>query len=484
MGIRIQPREVEIPQDDPFKYDLLGRRESVEVLTSIIGSFEGPCVLSVDAPWGSGKTTFLKIWAQYLRNRDFPVVSFNAWETDYSDDPFVAISSELTSGFRDFTDDSISEMIAAVRTAGNEMLRRAIPSVIRVASAGLVDISPLFEKEIGQTLASYADDRLRKHQEAKDAVKEFQEKLGDMAATLSAFKDSRPLVIIIDELDRCRPSYAIELLEVAKHLFSVDHVVFVLGINRSQLAHSVRAIYGNDFDAEGYLGRFIDLDFQLPPAKHRAFIENSLAVLNFDDYFSRTKDYNGRGEYDIIKALLLDFLGSLELSLREIGQALHRLGLLFAALRSDRRTFGMAAAVALIIRTVDLELYQKFTKGEVADLEVVDAIFNLPGAEKLRTENSGYNFEAIVIVAALQMRDLGYRQLENGESKLWSRYKREVDEYHGDDLTNPSLSHASRVMELVRWYMQDPGNQRPVGFNYAFRRLELLSSDLMLRESL
>ena len=481
MGIRIQPREVEIPQDDPFKYDLLGRRESVEVLTSIIGSVEGPCVLSVDAPWGSGKTTFLKIWAQYLRNRDFPVVSFNAWETDYSDDPFVAISSELTSGFRDFTDDSISEMIAAVRTAGNEMLRRAIPSVIRVASAGLVDISPLLEKVIGQTLASYADDRLRKHQETKDAVKEFQAKLGDMAATLSNSNGGRPLVIIIDELDRCRPSYAIELLEVAKHLFSVDHVAFVLGINRSQLAHSVRAIYGNDFDAEGYLGRFIDLDFQLPLAARRAFIENSLTVLNFGDYFSRTEDQSGRGEYATIKTLLLDFLDTPELSLRKIGQAMHRLGLLFAALRSDCRTFGMAAAVALILRTMDLELYRKFIAGEVADAEVADAIFNRPGGEKLRTENSGYNFEAILIVAALQMRDLGYRQLENGESKLWSRYKREVDEYHGDDLMNPSLSHARGVMDLVQWLMLHHGGQGAVGFNYAVRRLELISSDIMLR---
>ena len=483
MGIRIQPREVEIPQDDPFKYDLLGRRESVEVLTSIIGSVEGPCVLSVDAPWGSGKTTFLKIWTQYLRNRDFPVVSFNAWETDYSADPFVAISSELTSGFRDFTDDSISEKIAAVRAAGNEMLRRAIPSVIRLASAGLVDINPLLEKEIGQTLASYADDRLRKHQGAKDAVNEFQARLGDMAATLSNSNGGRPLVIIIDELDRCRPSYAIELLEVAKHLFSVDGVAFVLGINRSQLAHSVRAIYGNGFDAEGYLGRFIDLDFQLPPATRRAFIENSLAVLNFDGYFSRTEDQSGRGEYATVKDLLLDFLDSPELSLRKIGQALHRLGLLFASLRSDRRTFGMSAAVALILRTVDLELYRKFITGEVADSEVADAIFNRPGGEKLRMENSGYNFEAIIIVAALQIRSLGYNRLESGASNLWSRYKKVVDEGPGDNPMNSGYYHASGVMDLVRSLMLGPGSQRQVGFDFAVQRLELLSPDLMLGEA-
>lgn len=478
MAIRIQPREVEIPKDDPFKYDLLGRREAVEVLTSIIGSVAGPCVLSVDAPWGSGKTTFLKIWAQYLRNQGFPVVSFNAWETDYSADPFVAISSELTIGFRDFTDDSISERVAAVGKAANEILRRAIPGAVRMASAGLLDISPLLEKEIGQTLASYADDRLRKHQATRDAVKEFQSSLGDMAAKLAAANAGRPLVIIIDELDRCRPSYAIELLEVAKHLFSVDHVAFVLGINRAQLAHSVRAIYGNDFDAEGYLGRFIDLDFQLPPATRRAFIENSFAVLNFGNYFSRTEDPSDRGEYDTIKAMLLDFLDSPELSLREIGQALHRLGLLFAALRSDRRTFGLAAAVALILRTVDLELYRKFTTGEIVDSEVVDAIFNRPGAEKFRTENSGIHFGAIVIMAALQMRGLGYRHLGSGASDLWSRYEKEVVEGSGGSPMEPGYYHAYGVLNLVRSFMYVPDSQRTVGFDQAVRRLELLSPDL------
>ena len=74
MGIRIQPREIEVPEDNPFKNDLLGRRELVEVLTHLVGSLEGPCVLAVDAAWGNGKTTFLRIWAQYLRQQEFPII--------------------------------------------------------------------------------------------------------------------------------------------------------------------------------------------------------------------------------------------------------------------------------------------------------------------------------------------------------------------------------------------------------------------------
>ena len=79
---RIQPQDIEIPEQNPFEYDLLDRKEAVETLTRLVGAIEGPCVLAVDAPWGAGKTTFLKIWAQNLRNQHFSVVEFNAWKTD------------------------------------------------------------------------------------------------------------------------------------------------------------------------------------------------------------------------------------------------------------------------------------------------------------------------------------------------------------------------------------------------------------------
>ena len=98
MGIRIRPREIDITEEEPFRNDLLDRKESVEVLTHLIESIEGPCVLAVDAAWGTGKTTFLAMWTHHLRKIKFPVVEFNAWETDFSGDPFIALSTELAGG--------------------------------------------------------------------------------------------------------------------------------------------------------------------------------------------------------------------------------------------------------------------------------------------------------------------------------------------------------------------------------------------------
>ena len=112
MSQRIQPRELEIPEHDPFENDLLERKESIEVLTRLIGSFEGPCVMAIDAPWGHGKTTFLKIWSEYLRKQEFRIIEFNAWETDFSKDSFVTLSSELVAGFERYNEDSTAKKIA------------------------------------------------------------------------------------------------------------------------------------------------------------------------------------------------------------------------------------------------------------------------------------------------------------------------------------------------------------------------------------
>ena len=79
MGIRIQPRDLEVPEETPFLHDRLDRKTPARVLTQIVASVEGPCVLSIDGPFGAGKSTFLRLWTQHLKNEGFPVARLNAW---------------------------------------------------------------------------------------------------------------------------------------------------------------------------------------------------------------------------------------------------------------------------------------------------------------------------------------------------------------------------------------------------------------------
>ena len=196
MGFRIQPKDIEIPDDDPFKNDRLGRKEPAQILTRILKSVDGPCVLAVDAPWGAGKTTFLGMLARHLRNCEFPVVEFNAWETDFTSDPFLALSEELTIGVREYTDGPLRGEIDKVKAAAKEVVRLAVPGAIRLATAGLLDFSPFVEKEAGQALASIAKKRLSEYLDARTTLRTFRASLGEFATRLTESKRGLPLIVV------------------------------------------------------------------------------------------------------------------------------------------------------------------------------------------------------------------------------------------------------------------------------------------------
>ena len=484
MGIRIKPREIEVPRDDPFKNDLLERKQSVEILTQLVGSFEGPCVLAINASWGTGKTTFLRIWAQYLRKNKFPVVEFNAWENDFAEDPFIALSSELTNKLDEYTDKQFTEeKIIAIKNKVKEVSQFLLPVLVRLLTGNILGPDSLATKEISQALASYTEDRLAEYQKTQESIKKFKCALQDMADTLRKSKE-HPLIVFIDELDRCRPSYAVELLEIAKHLFTVDNIVFVLAVNRAELAHSIRSLYGNDFDAEGYLHRFFDVDIQLPDPKRRAFIKAMLNSIQIDDYLKRTADNQARRDDEYIGTLLLGFFGTHDFSLRTIAQAIHRLGLVFASLRSDRKSFLVTAVVALILRTANSNLYYRFIRGEASDLEVVDEVFNLPGIKSLQFEREGALFEAIIILAAQEETLSSLNISDPLDSPLLQRYRKLADVQNTETTSlDQNQKHANKVIELV----EDLGSKIyggwSLGFKSSVQRLELLSDELIDKQT-
>ena len=451
------------------------------MLTHLIGSIEGPCVMAVDAAWGAGKTTFLKMWSQHLRKNDFPVVEFNAWETDSTGDPFITLSGELTDGLHQYADQRLAGKIDAMKKMATKVLRRVTPAAIKIATNVLLGFSQITEKEIGQVLASSAEDRMSSYRKEQEAVKEFREKLQVLANTLAESKNGKPLVIVIDELDRCRPSYAIELLEVAKHLFTVEHIIFVLAVNRSELEHSICALYGSEFDARGYLRRFFDIDFKLPEAERKPFMETLLKTIKIGDYFARTQDQTARQGDEHIKTLLLAFFDAPDLSLRRIAQAIHRLGLVFASLRSDQQSFALPAVVAQILRTVDPGLYFRFIRGEASDLEVVDQVFNRPTAKPRKRRRVDYRFEAAIIIAAHEDTLDNLDSQKQLESPLLQRYRDMVQVAESDDASsNPERERAKRVIESVRRLREqyyDLG--RGFGFREAVQRIELLSPSLV-----
>ena len=474
MGIRIQPLEIEIPADDPFKYDLLDRRESITALTHIIGSIDGPCVLAVDAPWGAGKTTFLKIWEQHLRNENFPVVSFNAWETDFSDDPFIALSDAILQELNKYDGGSLESKINEYGKLAAKVAQVAAPAVIKAFTSGLVDITPLLDKGIRQTLASNSPERMADYREAQELLKALSNTLQDVARDLAESKGGLPLVIVIDELDRCRPSYAVELLEAAKHIFAADHVVFVLAVNRSELAHSVSALYGSEFDAIGYLNRFFDIDFRLPEFTRRQFINSTLDATQVKDHLNNLPNRHSYLDLLPVQELLNTFFDVPELSLRTIGQAIHRLGLVLASTRTHDPLFTQVVVIALIVRTMDPLLYQRFIKGDIVDSEVADSIFDRTQYVNVHWRYKSF-VEAVIIVAAGQFTEGFSIYGSDTKSPLFERYENLVKEPRQQGRTQNEIDHhAARVVDTAN-LLADAGTAR--AFTEAVQRLELLSAE-------
>ena len=479
MGIRIQPLDIEVPDDpkgNPFKNDLLDRKETVEVLTHLVGSIDGPCVIAVDSEWGSGKTTFLRILAQYLRNNGFPVVEFNAWETDFSGDPLIALSAELTNGFDEYLEPE-SANVERLKVASKKLIRLAAPTALRAATGGLIDLDSIL-RQWDDDAEFYAEVRLRQYQEGKQYVEDFRNALASMAVTLSKGHDGRPIIVLIDELDRCRPSYAIELLEIAKHLFSADHVVFVLALNRGELAHSIKAVYGRDFDALGYLRRFFDVDVMLPEPDRASFIGSLLDKTGFDDYFNRTWDAEGQETWGLCKAMIVDYFSNSDVSLRLAAQAIHRLGLVLASLANNQRSYAIAAVVALVLRSIDSEMYWKFSRGEVSDRDAIDTIHEGLQDAVLKSMVSAAQFESAVVVAGREIAE-SLRQTSY-ESPLINHYRQVISEKEMN-LQTASLDDVGRHAQSVVSLAEDFSGRfaHGAGFLVAVKRIELVSSGLI-----
>jgi energy-coupling factor transporter ATP-binding protein EcfA2 len=271
--LRLFPPGIE-PGSEGFtaQNDIFQRKPLAIGLTTLLRSVADPLVVAVDGPWGCGKTTFLKTWAETLKAESYPTIVFDAFEHDYFDDPFMAIAGEIialstsTKSARAPTD----KLTKKAKAVGKVLLRSSLKVGVSLASAGALkaegfeEIAKEVASEITAVTDKYLGELLTKAAEQKSAIADFKQALSELPTMLqNASADPKPLIIIIDELDRCRPPFALQLLERIKHFLSVPNVHFVFGVHLPQLANAARLTYGAELDAHLYLQKFIHLTIPL-----------------------------------------------------------------------------------------------------------------------------------------------------------------------------------------------------------------------------
>lgn len=255
--------------------DTINRNKDIVYFYNILQAQESASAIAIDGRWGSGKTFFVRQSKMVINalnptsNMDeemkktvtskltFPkgddgenenyniAVYYDAWQNDNDTDPVLSILYEITKQLS--IDFSLSDK-----------------SVFKVAGAIVEAISGHNINGIIDALSS--DDPFTKFK----AQKEIEENIDAFFNKILAERGNR-LVVFIDELDRCKPSFAIHLLEQIKHYLRDDRITFVFSVNLEQLQHTVKHYYGADFDSCRYLDRFFDLRIALPPANMEKF---------------------------------------------------------------------------------------------------------------------------------------------------------------------------------------------------------------------
>ena len=338
--------------DAPYQDDLCNRSQSGFFLRKLVEAFGSGCVISLNGKWGSGKTTFLSMWENDMIRNGYNIIHFNAWETDFMDDPLMGIIAE----FKDLAGKKLVDQLKTATLEFGKVVMATLPSLIM----GYVDSK--LGTDLKETLKAGGDEfvaninqKLNSYITQKETVQRFRKELSIFAKTMS---NEKPIIFVVDELDRCNPTYAVKTLERIKHLFAVSNIVFVVAIDQRQLCNSIRGYYGSEqFDAQDYLRRFFDVQYDLPNADPTEIIKESLRRFNFNDLF----EINAQSTIKDTHAFLCLLYTGRGLSLRELEKFL-----LYARIVLASNVTNKIETVLFLVflKLFDTDCYTKFTNYE------------------------------------------------------------------------------------------------------------------------
>ena len=296
MNTELKPTQENIIKT--IKDNILGRNNTIKIFTKMLYSMSEQNIISLNGDWGTGKTFFIKQLVEVIKclsvenyevdkdilvfikelekefenieikNQIYPIY-FNAWEYDSNEDPLLTLIYSIIEQNPNLKDNA----------KANESMKEKIYRIISSFKVGLsfsdntgktygmeLQCNPNTNKPITKDIISI--------EELKNTFKELLEDV--------KIEKANKLVIFIDELDRCNPSFAIKLLERIKHFFDDDRFIFVFSTNLNELQYTVKKFYGEGIDGYTYLDKFFDLQFSLPNVDIEKYI-NSLNIIQLSD---------------------------------------------------------------------------------------------------------------------------------------------------------------------------------------------------------
>lgn len=352
-------KSVLLPTDEnlllTIKEDILDRNAELNSFCHLLSTQNSMNSIALDGRWGSGKTFFVKQCAllinaknslsnidkdiaesilkvakqsnsfEGLTDNKLLAVYFDAWENDSNEDPVLAMIYRIvqqldlkTNGF------DLNHLAHVLGTIGDAITGRPIITVFEC----------LNERNIL--------DEISKHEDLETTIKKFFEEV--------LFEKAEQLIIFVDELDRCRPSYAVKLLERIEHYFINERITFVFSVNLEQLQHTIKNFYGNDFDACRYLDRFFDLRVSLPQ-------------VDMEKYYLSLKLYN----VEEVCRVLRHISETLNLTIRELCKfydLVNVSGMKSYFNETEDFMFKYIVTLCLALKITEITLHDEFIQGK------------------------------------------------------------------------------------------------------------------------
>lgn len=357
----------EVDPKEPWKNDKLDRKKVADYLTPVIASVSQPFTISLHSPYGTGKTSFILSWQADLRNHDYKTVYFNAWETDFSQDAFFAFMEAVQRELKSQATDAnaakniVDKVVEATKKGAGIVGEKALPLILRGLAKkfageetiqGLLSLVGQSDDSVGELTGALAEEGLKSQRDAEKSRIEFRADLSETVKSLfdeSMPSEKRKVLVFVDDLDRCRPSYAVQLLEAIKHLFSVDGLLFILAVDEPQLAQAVTSVYGTGIDARGYLARFLDWRYALPKPKLSMICES---LANYYQFSKLTWVNNGDDFVSVTTFVshIAVFAEAYSVSVRELEQMFTLANLCLRAQGESPRLSMQILAAAVVLR--------------------------------------------------------------------------------------------------------------------------------------
>ena len=456
--------------------DEFNRKPIAENIIRLLTSSIHLSPMVIDGGWGTGKTEFCQKLIRLMQQQhpDYQPVYIDAFRSDHSGEPLLALLAEIIKACTpEDTGDQPSEQRKNItrkvaKAAGFVMKTVAKAAVGHVLKQNTDDLAEEFQQimndgqdadslaetvtDAAATIASHTIDATVEAL-LKEQI-EAEKNLETLKACLKELAADKPIILFIDELDRCRPDYAVDMLEVIKHVFDVENVKVVLVTNTKQLRAAINHRYGAEVDAQKYLDKFLKYSFALPEKVVARFEEErALVAIEYFKQLIRNSSMAGElrgliGQGAILN-LISDMVERNNLSLRETERLVRFLEIYHSLNHGFSAEWAMAyrllSVVGVFVFCFYPNLMDNINKNRT-DAREFAQLFNLQSWPNMRKPYTEYKYAdviAVMLILHSKIEDSRFTLLEPHDNNYW---KKEINKWFFE---NRSFGYYCEIDEVL-----------------------------------